>query len=130
MAKVKANIGREHYKTTLVTATNTLIADEPPKLGGADLGFSPTELLASALATCTCITLRMYANRKELALDQVDVTVTFDRDADKNVSNISRIIELHGDLTPEQRERLLQIANLCPLHKTLTNPISISTQLI
>ena len=72
----------------------------------------------------------MYADRKELALEQVDVTVTFDRDADKNVSNIGRTIELHGDLTPEQRERLLHIANLCPLHKTLTNPISISTQLI
>ena len=130
MDQVKASIGKDHYKTSLETATNFIIADEPVKLGGAGLGFSPTELLASALATCTCVTLRMYADRKEWPLEQVDVAVSFERDQENGGSSMVRLIELHGNLSLEQRERLLQIANQCFIHKTLTNPINISTQLV
>jgi len=130
MANVKATIGNDHYKTILVTDTNTLIADEPLHAEGTDLGFAPTEILASALASCTAITLRMYADRKEWPLEQVDVVVTFQRDNEHNISNMNRSIELHGDLSQEQRERLLHIANQCPIHKTLTNPISVKTHLL
>jgi len=130
MANVKATIGNDHYKTILVTDTNTLIADEPLHAEGTDLGFAPTEILASALASCTAITLRMYADRKEWPLEQVDVVVTFQRDNEHNISNMNRSIELHGDLSQEQRERLLHIANQCPIHKTLTNPISVNTHLL
>ena len=130
MANVRATIGNDHYKTVLTTNTNTLIADEPLHAEGTDLGFAPTELLASALASCTAITLRMYADRKEWPLNKVDVVVTFQRDNELNISNMSRSIELHGQLSQEQRERLLQIANLCPIHKILTNPIAIVTKLV
>lgn len=130
MANVKATIGKDHYKTILVSDTNTLIADEPIHAEGTDLGFSPAELLASALASCTAITLRMYADRKEWPLEQVDVVVTFQRDNEHNISNMNRSIGLHGALSQEQRDRLLHIANQCPIHKTLTNPISVKTHLL
>jgi putative redox protein len=130
MAQIQAHIGRQHYRTELTTTTNTLIADEPLDSGGEDLGFSPSELLASALGTCTSVTLRMYADRKEWQLEEVKVKVAFERNKDNNTSYFTREIELIGDLEDEQRQRLLQIANQCFIHKTLTNPIEISTNLV
>lgn len=130
MANVKATIGNDHYKTVIVTESNTLIADEPIHAEGTDLGFSPAELLTSALASCTAITLRMYADRKQWPLEQVDVVVTFQRDNEHNISNLNRSIEVKGALSQEQRNRLLQIANQCPIHKTLTNPITVKTDLL
>ena len=130
MAKIHARIEQAHYKTTLTTATNQLIADEPTDSGGEDLGFSPSELLAAALGTCTAVTLRMYADRRNMPLDNVDVDVTFERDAAQNTSAIHRTITLTGNLTEEQRQKLLHIANQCFIHKTLSNPIVISTELV
>ncbi len=129
MATIKANIGKEHYQTTLTARNHQLIADEPVENGGTDLGFSPSELLASALGTCTSVTLRMYADRKNFPLESVETIVTFERDQALNISRINREISLKGDLTDEQRERLLQIANKCFIHKTLSNPILINTGL-
>jgi putative redox protein len=127
MANIKAQIGKEHYKTILSSATNQIIGDEPISSGGTALGFSPEELLAASLATCTSITLRMYADRKNWALEKIEVNVIFERDAEKNISNIIREITLTGKLTTEEQQRLLQIANQCPIHKTLSNPINIKT---
>ncbi|MEA5404217.1 OsmC family protein [Arcicella sp. DC2W] len=129
MEKVHAQIGKELYKTTIQTATNTLITDEPVEVGGKDLGFNPKELLAAALAACTSATLRMYADRKAWDLAEVKVEVTFDRDATANKSFFNRKIELIGNLDEEQKARLLTIANSCPVHKILTNPIEVSTEL-
>jgi len=129
MAKVSGHIKQEHFKTILSNGKHELIGDEPTTNGGGDLGFSPSDLLASALATCTCVTLRMYADKKEWKLNEVKANITFTRNTEKNISNIRREIELIGDLTNEQRERLLQIANQCFIHKTLTNPIEIETKL-
>ena len=106
------------------------MADEPTDKGGEDLGFSPTEILASALGACTCITLRMYADRKNWDLDSIEVSVTFTRDPEKNESDMKREITLIGALKEDERQRLLQIANQCPIHKTLSNPIHISTSLL
>ena len=106
-----------------------MIGDEPKTNGGTDQGFSPGELLCSALATCTCVTLRMYADRKEWKLKEVKAHITFTSNKEKNSSNIKREIELIGDLSHEQKERLLQIANQCFIHKTLTNPIEVETKL-
>ncbi|HLK27895.1 MAG TPA: OsmC family protein [Puia sp.] len=130
MAKVSGHIKQEHFKTILSNGKHELIGDEPATNGGSDLGFSPSELLCSALATCTCVTLRMYADRKEWKLKEVKAHITFTRNTEKNISNIKREIELIGDLTNEQRERLLSIANQCFIHKTLTNPIEINSTLI
>ena len=127
MAKLSAHIGKEHYYTQIDTETNEIIADEPIDNGGQDKGFTPSELLASALAACTSITLRMYADRKTWPLDEVNVAVNFERDAESNTSSIKRTIELTGELTEEQKARLMQIADQCPIHKTLSNPITIET---
>jgi putative redox protein len=127
---VTATIGRDHYRVVLTAGKNTIIADEPASNGGGDEGMSPHEILASALGACTCATVRMYADRKGMSLDGLHVTVLLMRDNDNNTTNISRDITLTGDLNPEDREKLIAIANKCPVHKTLTNPISIETKLI
>ena len=130
MATISAAIGTHHYQTALTSATNTYLADEPVADGGGDEGFSPSELLASALATCTCVTLRMYADRKGWPLEDVRTTVNFSRDAALNVSNIVRSITLVGPLSDTQHQRLMTIANSCYIHKTLSNPIHINTVLV
>ena len=127
---VTAQIGAHHYKTTLTNNRQELISDEPTELGGTDLGFSPSELLCSALATCTCITLRMYADRKGWPLEDVKVQVQFERDTAQNTTQMQRHITLIGDLSDEQKAQLLNIANKCPIHKVLTNPIAVVTDLV
>ncbi|MCF2446855.1 OsmC family protein [Dyadobacter sp. CY345] len=131
MARIQASIGSVLYKTEIKSATNSIISDEPVSAGGMGLGFSPEELLASALAACTCGTLRMYANRKGwVELTEINVAVEFSRNVQLNVSQMSRSIELVGDLSEEQKERLLTIANKCPIHNALTHTIAIDTMLI
>jgi putative redox protein len=104
-----------------------VIADEPEELGGTDLGPAPGEFLMISLASCTAITLRMYADRKKWPLEKIRVEVDFEKVDYKTI--FKRELQLIGDLTDEQRARLLQIANACPVHKTLTNPIEIQTSL-
>jgi putative redox protein len=129
MGKITAHIGTALYKTEIKSATNTIISDEPESNGGKDLGFAPKELLASSLAACTCITLRMYANRKGWDLTDIKVEVTFDKDPTENKSKIIRSIQLFGDLDNAQKARLLNIADRCPMHVILANPIEITTEL-
>jgi putative redox protein len=129
MTTIKGIIHTEHYATHLYSTTNEIIADEPMTSGGKDKGFSPTELLAASLTACTSITLRMYADRKEWDLEKVEVNVNIEKNATENSTNIYREIKLFGNLTEEQKKRLLEIANQCPIHKTLTNPINIKTSL-
>jgi putative redox protein len=129
MANIHAVIGTDHYRTEIRTATNLLIADEPLTSGGEDLGFSPEELLAASLSACTCATLRMYADRKGWTeLTGVTVDITFARQHD--MSSIVRNITLQGPLSEEQKNRLLVIANKCPIHQVLTHPIIIETSLV
>lgn len=129
MNKITANIGTELYKTEIESETNLIISDEPKSSGGQDLGFAPYELLASSLAACTAITLRMYANRKGWELTDVKVEVSFETDSLENKFKIVRDIQLLGNLDEDQQARLLIIANKCPIHKILTNPIEITTAL-
>jgi putative redox protein len=109
-------IGRHH-----------LMADEPIEVGGEDSGPSPFEFLASALGACTAITLRMYAQRKSWPLENVEVTVRVERS--KDLTHFDREMRLLGDLTDEQRQRLLEIAERCPVHKALSGKIAIKTRL-
>ena len=129
MIKITANIGTELYKTEVKTANNTIISDEPESAGGKDLGFAPKELLAASLAACTCITLRMYANRKGWDLTDIKVEVTFEKDPTENKSKIMRNIQLFGNIDEAQKARLLNIADRCPMHQILANPMEITTEL-
>lgn len=121
-------MGKELYKVEILSPSgNQVIADEPLDKGGKDLGLSPKELLIAALAACTSATVRMYADRKQWDLQEVKVNIEMERDEEQNKTFITRKVEFIGNLGTEQRDRLLQIANKCPVHKILSNPIAIST---
>ncbi|KRB03286.1 OsmC family protein [Lysobacter sp. Root690] len=105
-------------------------ADEPADLGGGDTAPSPERLLLSSLGACTAITVRMYAARKQWPLNDVQVELQFNPNGKPEAgTELTRVISLHGDLSDEQRERLLQIANACPIHKVLTGEVRIATSL-
>lgn len=105
-------------------------ADEPVEEGGANTGPAPHRLLLSALGACTAITLQMYAARKQWPLRHVEVELQFNPDGTPASGNdITRVITLEGELDDEQRERLLQIANKCPIHKVLTGEVRIASRL-
>jgi putative redox protein len=127
--KVFANIKKDLYKNEIKSPTgNVIIADEPIDKGGKDSGFSPQELLAAALSACTSATLRMYADRKGWDLEEVKLETEI-IEAD-NRSLFTRKLELIGNLDNESKKRLLAIANACPVHKLLTNPIEIKTEVM
>ncbi|MBE2258253.1 MAG: OsmC family protein [Rhodobacteraceae bacterium] len=122
------------YQQTVRLGKHSLIADEPVALGGEDAGPEPFDLLLASLGACTSITLRMYAERKRLPLTGVSVELTHDRvDVDGHghgqQDRISRTIRLEGDLTAEQRNSLLAIANKCPMHRTLRAATRIDSRL-
>ena len=131
METISAQIDTRLYRTEITSASgNIVIADEPQEAGGKNLGFSPSELLASSLASCTLITLRMYINRKQWNVSEINIKVDFERDLDNKVSLFTRKIEVIGEVDDAKRQRLETIANSCPIHKTLTNSIEIKTTLI
>jgi putative redox protein len=129
MDKITANITKEHYKTILQSNRHTFFADEPENVGGTDKAPTPKELLISALGACTAITLRMYADRKGWNLEEAKINLNIEFDKTNNKTNIQREVILKGELSEEQRLRLLQVANACPVHKILTNPIEVLTSL-
>jgi putative redox protein len=129
MTNISATIGKQPYKIEIKSPSgNLVIADEPVDKGGKNLGFSPKELLASALAACTGATVRMYADQKGWNLEELHIQVKLIEEGD--LSTFSRELELVGKLTVEQRARLLSVANACPVHKILTHTIKIETALI
>jgi putative redox protein len=115
----------------LVTAGPArFVADEPSELGGLDLGPTPHDLVCAGLAACTAQTLRLYAKRKAWALGPVTVTVSHHRDLSQTPPDVfARAIALGGDLDPTQRARLLEIAQMCPVHRMLTAGAQVSTAL-
>jgi putative redox protein len=107
------------------------LADEPLDLGGANAGPSPERLLLGSLGACTAITLQMYAARKQWPIESIEVELQFNPDGKPaDGTDITRKISLKGELSNEQRERLLQIANACPIHKVLTGEVRIASSLI
>ncbi|WP_153100804.1 OsmC family protein [Paraburkholderia hayleyella] len=131
---VTAQISSTNFKVALDDGAHAWFADEPKADGGGDRGPTPVALLLSSLGACTAITLKMYAQRKGWPLDDVHVTLALESNSTNSTNSnegaaIERRIVLEGHLSGEQRERLLQIANACPVHKILTHPVSIRTGL-
>jgi putative redox protein len=120
--------------------THRLVADEPIALGGTDTGPNPYDLLLAALGSCTSMTIGLYARRKQWPLQAVSVRLRHSRihardceDCETEVGMIDQIerdIELVGDLDVDQRARLLEIADKCPVHRTLTSEIVIRSRLL
>ncbi|MDM4772770.1 OsmC family protein [Solimonas sp. SE-A11] len=115
-------------KQQIECGPNTFYSDEPESVGGDNQGPAPHDLLDAALGSCTALTLTLVARRKGFALTDVRVEVDHEKGADGS-HVMHRRIELVGDLTGEQREYLLGIANKCPVHKTLSGKIDIDTAL-
>lgn len=123
--------GAGTFQSRLDIAGAPLIADEPVSLGGLGTGPGPYDLLAAALATCTTMTLRFYAQRKGWDIGEVSTHVTHHRDATQKPADVfTRVITLAPDMDAARREELLGIANRCPVHKTLTAGATVATALV
>lgn len=129
----------DSYTTDIRSNKHTWLADEPTSIGGNDFGPTPYELVASGLAACTAITLKMYCERKKWEIDDVKVHVdylkAYPKSADQSekgaekMDRFNRVIEINGKLDDSKKARLLEIADKCPVHKTLEKEIDIHTQL-
>ncbi|BDS14768.1 OsmC family protein [Aureispira anguillae] len=136
---VTVTIGQNGFTSEIKAGNHNLKADEPTAVGGNDLGPSPYDLLLSSLGACTAMTLKMYASRKGWDLKEVVVELSHSKDYYKDcmdceetgtkVDLIERQIHIKGDLDEKQLERMMKIADKCPVHKTLTSETIIKTTL-
>ena len=126
MAEARARIGTTNYETRIVTGHHRLVADEGPGLGGKDVGPGPYELLTSALAACTAITLRMYAERKQWPVTAVEVDVHF---VGGEAAHIERTLRIEGAVDAAQKARMADIAERTPVTLTLKGGVPIRTSL-
>jgi putative redox protein len=139
MASVIVRGDAAGFAQQITAGTHHLQSDEPASAGGTDTGPTPYDLLLAALGSCTSMTVAMYARRKQWPLTGVTVHLRHSRvhaedcaaceTTDAKLTVIDRDIELDGALSEEQRTRLLEIANRCPVHLTLTSKIDIRTTL-
>ena len=126
-----ASLSGVPYATVIRTGGHELIADEPVDHGGMNKGPRPHDYILAALSSCTCITVRMYADRKGIALTRILVSLSHDKVDIDGVQrdHIRRTITLEGDLTDEQRQRLLEIAGKCPTHRALAQGLWLDCEL-
>jgi uncharacterized OsmC-like protein/fermentation-respiration switch protein FrsA (DUF1100 family) len=136
---VVSETGEGKFQQTVVVGPHHLRADEPVAAGGDDTGLSPYEFLTAGLGACTAMTLRLYADQKGLPLRGVSVTLSHEKihaadcatceTKEGKLDRITRTIELEGPLDEAQRKRLIEIADKCPVHRTLTSEVEIRTAL-
>ena len=134
---ITASVGPSGFRTEVQAGSHLFAADEPVALGGTGTGPTPYELLLGALASCMAMTLRMYADRKSWPLEGVRIHLRTERAHEQDcerceteevgLPRVARRIELLGTLTDEQRRRLLQIADRCPVKQTLQRGIVVET---
>jgi putative redox protein len=125
------------FQQEIISGPHHLLADEPVNVGGLDSGLGPYDLLLAALGACTSMTLRLYADRKKIPLLRTQVRLRHSRiyatdcaeceTKEGMIDRIERVITLEGDLDAEQRAKLLEIADKCPVHRTLKSEIDIRT---
>jgi putative redox protein len=137
--RVVAYTGKTGYMTEILSGRHRFVVDEPVALGGTDLGPTPYDYLVSALGACTTMTLRMYADRKGWPLEAVKAILKHDKvhaadcvdchTKEGFIDRIDRELELIGPLDDQQRERLAEIADRCPVHRTLNSEMNINTRL-
>lgn len=140
MTEVTVSAGPSGFAQDIEMGPHRLASDEPTGVGGTGTGANPYELLLASLGSCTSMTLRMYADRKGWPLQGIRVRLRHDkihaRDCEECETRVGRLdwidrdIELRGPLDEEQRERLLQIAKKCPVHRTLTSEVRIASRLV
>lgn len=136
--QVVANLGEEGYTTQIKSGNHYFVVDEPVAVGGSNFGPTPYELISAALAACTSITIQMYARRKKWQLENVETHVSYSRSHARDCSEcdldtakidtFKRYISIKGMLEEKQRKRILQIADRCPVHRTLSSQASIRTE--
>ncbi len=137
--RIWVRTGKSGFQTEINANGHSLLADEPESAGGTNTGPTPYDLLVAALGTCTSMTLRMYADHKKWPLESVDVFLQHKKiyandcedceTKDAKIDYIEREIDVHGELDDEQRKRLLEIADRCPVHRTLHSEIKVESKL-
>jgi putative redox protein len=137
--RVVVRTGPTGFRTEILANGHPMVADEPLSVGGTNTGPSPYELLAASLGACTSMTLRMYADRKGWPLEEVEVRLRHEKihcedcadpgSRQSKIDHLSRELVLEGPLDEEQRARLLEIADRCPVHRTLHSEIRVTTRL-
>ena len=138
--EVAVRLGNEGFTTDVMVRHHALTADEPESIGGNDFGPTPYELLNAGLGACTAMTIQMYARRKKWDVQEVEVHLAHYKDyADdmqdaenpkSKLDHFDREIILRGDLTNEQKARILEIADKCPVHRTLHSDVKINTKIV
>ncbi len=140
-SKVAASLNSDDkFSTTLKLGEHHLIADEPTNYGGNNFGPTPYEFLSAGLAACTVMTIQMYARRKKWEVENITCNINYSKEHavdceaceedSAKIDTFAREIKLKGNLSEEQKKRLLQIADRCPVHKTLHSQTQIITQLV
>lgn len=132
MGKATVRLGKDNYTTEIRSGNHIYYADEPVDGGGKDAGPTPTDMAMGALGACIAITMRLYAERKGWDLQAVEIDLDFERFKGKEypmyegderyVHEIRKGIKLEGNLTDEQKERILEIGGKCPVHRLIATP--------
>jgi putative redox protein len=130
--------GSGKFQQEIVSGAHRMLADEPVKAGGMDSGPGPYDFLLAALGACTSMTVRLYADLKQIPLSRTVVRLRHEKiyakdcaeceTKDGKIDHIDRMITFEGELSPEQRKRLLEIADKCPVHRTLESEVHIHTE--